>query len=101
MILDPNGDSVGVDDVSGDGVVIVGTRLDPNLVTSARPVVWRSGQRQDLEALLKSSGAELAGWSLESVRAVSDDGELVVGVAYTGGNIDDSRPYLAHLPDVH
>lgn len=99
IILDPNGDSFGVNDVSGDGAVIVGTRLDTSLVTSARPAVWRSGQRQDLEALLTSSGAELAGWSPETVIAISDDGELVVGVAYTGGNIDDTRPYLAHLSD--
>jgi uncharacterized membrane protein len=100
-VLDANGDSTSVSDVSGDGAVIVGTRFDSSLVTSERPAVWDRAGRQDLDALLTRAGADLAGWSLETVIAISDDGESVVGVAYTNGNIDDTRPYLAHLPVAH
>lgn len=73
-------------DVSADGTMIVGT-LDPtNPQTDAfflpEAMLWREGQAYRIQDVLADEyglGGELAGWSLTSATAISDNGRVIAG----------------------
>jgi probable HAF family extracellular repeat protein len=64
-------------DLSANGSVIVG-HADPGVA-----VIWTpAGGMRDLRTVLINDyglGAQLAGWSLQTAKAVSDDGRVIVG----------------------
>jgi probable HAF family extracellular repeat protein len=65
--------------VSADGAVVVGESFQP--AGSSEAFVWtESNGMERLEDVLAANGVTgLAGWSLESARAISADGQWVVG----------------------
>jgi uncharacterized membrane protein len=95
--LDANGDTVGVADLNADGSVIVGQRLASVGPTRSLQVLWTPAGRTDVESALVASGADLEGWSIETVNAISDDGQIIVGTASADGNIDHTKPFLARF----
>ena len=67
-------------DVSADGRVIVG-------VSNGKAVVWENGgAARSIAEVLMGNGQDLQGWSLLSALAVSDDGQVVTGVATREGS---------------
>lgn len=70
-VLDPAGESF-ARAINGAGQVIGLTRSADNIVGT---FIWQNGTMSDLSTLLDESGA---GWTLESVTAISDRG-LIVG----------------------
>jgi uncharacterized membrane protein len=91
-------------DVSADGAVVVGwsaTGADPNAIAGDRTAfVWIEGVgMRRLENILINLGlgADIAGWHLEQVRAISDDGHAIVGYGqFSGGG---TRAFLAVIPE--
>jgi uncharacterized membrane protein len=76
-------------DASADGSVVVG---NPIVV----PTIWdaENGERT-LAAALTALGADLSGWTLGPVSAISDDGTVIVGRG-THDGLDE--PFVARIP---
>jgi uncharacterized membrane protein len=79
-----------VTDMTADGSVLVG------IETAAVGFLWRppvvelttpasAYEVTHLDALLQQSGADGAGWALESVTNISDDGHIIYGTGTCGG----------------
>jgi probable HAF family extracellular repeat protein len=80
---------------SGDGSTIGG-----EVFFSPDPVhgfVWRSGTMVDVNDLLVSNGADLLGFSIDSVRGISADGLLMTGSA-VNGNV--AQAWIAGIPPI-
>jgi probable HAF family extracellular repeat protein len=79
---------------SGDGSVIVGmSELAGSDVT---PFLWtESAGVLRIDDILIDSGVDLTGWTLENVRAISDDGNSIVGGGINPDGIEEG--WLARL----
>jgi probable HAF family extracellular repeat protein len=73
--------------VSGDGSIVVGTRLDQALTTQ-RSFVWTQASGMvDLGAWVATLGVNLSGWDLGDVRAISADGTALLGLGLFNGQV--------------
>ena len=81
--------------VSADARIIVGYQLSNDGVYYP-PFVWSAtaGMR-DLPTTLADAGANVTGWTFESVGALSADGRVLVGMGRCG---DKPAAYRALLP---
>lgn len=83
-------------DVSADGSAIVGMfrRSDGFGV----PYLWtQAGGIQQLDSLLASLGADVAGWHLGEVVGISDDGLAIVGNGSFRSGLDQA--WIAVIPE--
>lgn len=73
--------------VSGDGSIVVGTRLDSTLTTQ-RSFVWTQAMGMvDLSAYISALGVNLTGWDLGEVRGISADGSAIMGLGLFNGQV--------------
>ncbi|MBX3406911.1 MAG: hypothetical protein KF869_09120 [Phycisphaeraceae bacterium] len=80
-------------DISDDRSVIIG---QVSVGSDIRAVVWRNGVPQLLGDLLAADGADLTGWRISHVSAISADGRLIVGEAFNpNGKL---QAYVATIP---
>ncbi len=65
-------------DVSGDGSILVGYSLGEH---GQQAFIWDEshGMRDLRKVLVNSYGLDLNGWTLKMARAISDDGQTIVG----------------------
>jgi len=92
--IDPD-DYAYVRGVSTDGVVIAGSVTDIDTGNPSTPFLWTSTLgKQNLADRLASAGADLNGWTLGDVSALSSDGTVVVGSGTCHGVPALYRAYL-------
>jgi hypothetical protein len=81
--------------MSADGNVIAGNAIDIDTGNVTMPFVWTTSVgTQDLAARLASAGADLGGWTLGEVAAISHDGSVIVGNGTCNGVPALYRAYL-------
>ena len=92
-----HGDGIGVEDISDDGNIIVGSYEHSD--DHDRAMIWTAdlGEPVDLADYLTSLGADLQGWQLRRATAISGDGRTIVG----NGNSPEGgrRSWIAIVPE--
>lgn len=94
-------------DVSGDGLVVVGTSdtstgcqplLSGGSTSGCEAFVWDGvqGVRRLQDVLENDYGLDLTGWTLTQATGISDDGQSIVGVGTNPAG--DTEAWLALLP---
>ncbi len=73
--------------VSGDGAIVVGSRLDLALTTQ-RSFVWTQALGMlDLGTYVSTLGVNTSGWDLGEVRGISADGSALIGLGLFNGQV--------------